>query len=94
MNKAIQKRAKEQAELFGVLSCESRLRILVCVAAKKKITVQDIAETLGMTHSAVSHQLGMLVAYRIVAYEKNGRFTHYAIAKTPQAKIATRLLAK
>ena len=86
MNKAVKARAKEQAELFSVLACESRLRILACITAKKKISVQDIAEALNMTHSAVSHQLGILVTNKILTYKKSGRFTDYTLAKTPQAK--------
>jgi ArsR family transcriptional regulator, lead/cadmium/zinc/bismuth-responsive transcriptional repressor len=92
MNKASRTQAQEKAELFSLLSCASRLRILEVIAAKKKITVQDIAELLNMSHSAVSHQLGALVAHEVVTYSKSGRFTIYSLAKGPQARTALRLI--
>lgn len=92
MNKAARTQAEEKAELFAVLSCVSRLRILEVIGAKKKITVQSIAEMLHMSHSAVSHQLGVLVANDIVAYAKSGRYTIYSLAKSVRAKIALRIV--
>jgi DNA-binding transcriptional ArsR family regulator len=92
MNKASRTQAQEKAELFSLLSCASRLRILEVIAAKKKITVQDIAELLNMSHSAVSHQLGELVAHEVVSYSKSGRYTIYSLSKSPHARTALRLI--
>ena len=92
MNKASRTQAQDKAELFTLLSCASRLRILEVIGSKKKITVQDIADLLGMSHSAVSHQLGVLVAHDIVTYAKAGRYTSYSLAKTSQAKVAFKVI--
>lgn len=47
------------AELFKVLSDPTRVRILQALHCQR-LCVCDIAETLGMTQSAISHQLRAL----------------------------------
>ena len=56
-------------------------------------TVQDIAEELGMTHSAVSHQLGLLSSHDIVSSKKDGRLVHYRVSSGKEAKALTKFLA-
>lgn len=60
------------AEFFSLLGDPNRLRIL-SVLAKQELCVCDLAATLDMTESAVSHQLRTLKAMRLVSYQKRGR---------------------
>lgn len=53
------------AELFKVLSDPTRVRILQALHCQR-LCVCDIAETLGMTQSAISHQLRILRQARLV----------------------------
>jgi len=66
------------AELFRVLGDHTRVRILKALSLSE-LCVCDIAELLGMTHSAVSHQLRALRAARLVRYRRDGKNVFYAI---------------
>lgn len=66
------------AEFFSLLGDPNRLRIL-SVLAKQELCVCDLAATLDMTESAVSHQLRTLKAMRLVSYQKRGRKVFYRL---------------
>lgn len=66
------------AELFKVMSDPTRIKILFCLS-KKEMCVLDIAELIGMTHSAVSHQLANLKLARMVKAVKKGKEVYYSL---------------
>ena len=66
------------ADLFGALSDPTRLRI-ISVLLERELNVGDIASRLGMSESAVSHQLRGLRQLRLVRSRKEGRQVYYAI---------------
>ena len=67
------------ADLFHLLGDPTRLRIvLACVAAP--IAVSEIAATLELSSSLVSHHLRLLRAARIVKAERQGKQVFYAAA--------------
>lgn len=70
--------ADRLAELFSALSDSSRLRIL-SVLLRGEISVQQISESVGMSHSAVSHQLRGLRQLHIVRARKQGRLVIYCL---------------
>ena len=55
------------AELFKVFGDSTRIRILF-VLFEKDVCVCDLAETLNMTQSAISHQLKILKQNKLVNY--------------------------
>ncbi|MGN6367054.1 MAG: ArsR/SmtB family transcription factor [Phycisphaerae bacterium] len=67
------------AALFGVLSEESRLRILQLLQSGPA-SVGEIVERLGMKQANVSKQLGILTAAGVVGREQRGNFAVYSIA--------------
>ena len=67
------------SELFKVLSDPTRIRILQ-VLHDTRLCVCDIAETLGMTQSAISHQLRILRQARLVRAQREGRSIFYVLA--------------
>jgi ArsR family transcriptional regulator, lead/cadmium/zinc/bismuth-responsive transcriptional repressor len=69
-------KAQRMAEFFNLLGDPNRLRIL-SILAKQELCVCDIAGTLEMSDSAVSHQLRILRALRLVCYQKRGRKVFY-----------------
>lgn len=69
-------KAQRMAEFFSLLGDASRLRILSVLAAQE-VCVGDLAALLGMSESAVSHQLRSLKAVRLVGYRKQGRHVYY-----------------
>ena len=69
----------ELAEFFRVFGDTSRIRILYALLDGEKC-VLDIAKQLGMSHSAVSHQLQTLRANRLVKYRREGKTVFYSLA--------------
>ncbi len=67
------------ADLFHLLGDPTRLRIvLACLPAP--IAVGDIAATLELSSSLVSHHLRLLRAARIVKAERQGKQVFYSAA--------------
>ena len=66
------------ADLFKVLGDSTRIRIL-CVLYNGELCVNDIAEKLSMTTSAISHQLRTLKQSRLVKFRREGKTIFYAL---------------
>ena len=67
------------ADFFRVFADETRIRIL-CELQDGEKRVLDIARDLDMSHSAVSHQLQLLRARRLVSFRREGKSVCYSIA--------------
>lgn len=66
------------SEVFKVFGDGTRIRIL-WVLFDKEACVYDIAESVGMTQSAVSHQLRVLKQARLVKARREGKNTFYSL---------------
>ncbi len=66
------------AELFKVLGDHTRVRILQALAASE-LAVCCLADLLHLSPSAVSHQLRILRAAKIVKYRKEGKNVYYSL---------------
>lgn len=66
------------AETFKILGEPTRVKILD-VLAKREMCVCDLAETLQMGQSAISHQLRVLRGARLVKYRKEGKAAWYSL---------------
>jgi ArsR family transcriptional regulator len=64
------------AETFKVLGDTTRVRILDALA-RAEVPVCDLAALLGLTQSAVSHQLRLLRGMRLVKSRRDGRHIYY-----------------
>ena len=67
------------AELFKAFGDTTRIRILFALF-KEDICVCDLAALLGMTQSAISHQLRLLKQARLVSGRREGRQIIYYLA--------------
>ena len=67
------------AELFKVFGDSTRIRILVALF-ESEMCVCDIAETLNMTQSAISHQLRILKQSKLVGNKRDGKSIIYFLA--------------
>lgn len=67
------------ADLFKMFGDSTRLRILTALMSGEK-GVTELAETLQMTNSAVSHQLKTLKAGKLVKSRRNGKQVIYTLA--------------
>ena len=74
---------KEQFEklsvFFKAISDETRIKILYSLSISK-MCVCDLAALLGMTVSAISHQLRVLRAAELVKTEKQGKVVYYMLS--------------
>ncbi|OOM80866.1 metalloregulator ArsR/SmtB family transcription factor [Clostridium sp. BL-8] len=66
------------ADLFKVLGDSTRIRVL-CALFEAEMCVCDIAALLGMTQSAISHQLRVLKQARLVKYKREGKVVYYSL---------------
>ena len=66
------------AETFKVLGDTTRVRILDALS-QAELCVHDLAERVGISESAVSHQLRLLRGMRLVRTRRDGRLVYYAI---------------
>ena len=67
------------ADLFKVFADSSRIRILYKLL-ESEYCVQDLAEKLTMTQSAVSHQLKILKMSKLVKNRRDGKQIYYSLA--------------
>ena len=67
------------SELFKVFGDSTRIRILF-VLFEAEVCVCDLAAALGMTQSAVSHQLRILKQNKLVKSRREGKTIYYALA--------------
>lgn len=66
------------AETFRALGDPTRVRILDALS-QSELCVCEIASVVGMSESAVSHQLRLLRSLRIVRSRRQGRMVSYAL---------------
>jgi ArsR family transcriptional regulator len=81
--------ARRIADLFGALSDPSRVRIIAALASREH-NVGALAEEIGLSESAVSHQLRVLRQMRLVRTRKSGRQVFYALDDEHIAELFTR----
>ena len=67
------------ADLFKIFSDTTRIKILYSLMDEPH-AVGEIAEIIGATQSAVSHQLRILKQARLVRFDRDGRSLIYSLA--------------
>lgn len=70
--------ATELAETFRTLGDPTRVRMLDALS-KSELCVCDLATLIGLSESAVSHQLRLLRNLRLVKARRDGRMVFYAL---------------
>lgn len=67
------------AELFKMFGDSTRIKILYALL-ESELCVCDIAQLLDVTQSAVSHQLRVLKANKLVKFRREGKTVYYSLA--------------
>ena len=62
------------ADLFKIFGDSTRIKILYALC------VCDIADLLGLTQSAISHQLRVLRSSKLVKFRRDGKTLYYSLA--------------
>jgi ArsR family transcriptional regulator, lead/cadmium/zinc/bismuth-responsive transcriptional repressor len=70
--------ADRLAQTFKAMADPTRVRILHALALAE-LCVCDLANLVAISESAVSHQLSLLRALRIVRHRKAGRHVYYTL---------------
>lgn len=65
-------------DFFKILGDSTRIKILSALF-QSEMCVCDIAALLGMTQSAISHQLRVLKQGRLVKHRKDGKVVYYSL---------------
>lgn len=69
----------ELARIFKLIGDHTRIRIISLLAHQEEICVNCIAQALGMTQSAISHQLRLLREAGLVKFVKDGKEVFYSL---------------
>ncbi len=67
------------AELFKIFGDTTRIKILYALF-EAELCVGDIAQLLGVSQTAVSHQLRVLKANKLVKGRKEGKIVFYSLS--------------
>ena len=74
------------AELFKIFGDSTRIKILFALLGKE-LSVGELADVLGMTQSAISHQLRILKTNGLVRFRREGKSLIYTLSDEHVSKI-------
>jgi len=69
---------RDTAYMFKMMGDLTRVKILSALSIRE-LCVQDIADTVKISQSAISHQLRLLRTGKLVKYRKVGKQVYYSI---------------
>ena len=69
----------DMAELFKVFGDSTRIKILCCLF-DGEMFVQELADRVGASQSAISHQLRLLKQAKLVKNRRDGKTVFYSLA--------------
>ncbi|RJQ52232.1 MAG: ArsR family transcriptional regulator [Nitrospiraceae bacterium] len=81
---------KESAELFKLLSVDKRIEIIELLK-KEPMSVNALADALGITQSAVSQHLRVLKSAGLVKDDRQGYWIYYSLNRDVLEKCRERL---
>ena len=67
------------ADLFKIFGDSTRIKILCCLF-DGEMFVQELADRVGASHSAISHQLRLLKQAKLVKNRRQGKLVGYSLA--------------
>ena len=70
---------QDLADFFKVFGDSTRIKIL-CMLWQSEMCVCDLAQSLRMTQSAISHQLRVLKQMKLVTNRREGKTVFYSLA--------------
>lgn len=86
----INEHADDAAELLTILANPNRLMVL-CNLLQGEMAVLPLAESVGMTQSALSQQLAKLRALKLVETRRDGRTIFYRLASPKVERLLSTL---
>jgi DNA-binding transcriptional ArsR family regulator len=83
-------RAGDAAELLAAMANEKRLLIL-CNLLEEELSVNELADRVGLAQSPLSQHLSRLRALKLVATRRDGQMILYRLASENVARVLTTL---
>ena len=71
-------RLRSIADTFQILGHPTRVRIILALS-HEELCVCDLAQVLGLSVSATSHQLGAMRRMQLVRHRMEGKFAYYSL---------------
>lgn len=71
---------REASDLLKVVGDLTRMRILCTLLSGEELSVGELQNILGMSQSAVSHQLRVLRDANLVKFRRAGKLVYYSLA--------------
>lgn len=84
---ALERKAAEAAGLLKMLANENRLLILCRLALKGEMSVNDLADVVGLSQSALSQHLGKMREEGLVATRREATTVFYRMADENAARL-------
>src|SRR5205823_13103639 len=70
---------RDLAQVFKLMSDETRLRILLYLAQNQELHVTDLCNRLGQSQPAVSHHLALLRVSGLIESRREGKHNFYSV---------------
>lgn len=84
---------RELAQVFKLLSDETRLRILFYLAQNSELHVTDLCNRLGQSQPAVSHHLALLRVSGLIESRREGKHNFYSVRTDHFGELLASLLS-
>ena len=84
---------RELAQVFKLLSDETRLRILFYLAQNNELHVTDLCNRLGQSQPAVSHHLALLRVSGLIESRREGKHNFYSVRTDHFGELLTSLFS-
>jgi len=91
-NELREREIREFANVFALLSDETRLRILAYLMQSGELNVTELCNRLGQTQPAVSHHLALLRVSGLVEPRRSGKNNFYSVRTEHFGDLLARLL--
>jgi DNA-binding transcriptional ArsR family regulator len=86
----MEKMSREASELLTAMSNQKRLMIL-CHLLDGEVSVNELAQRVGMNQSALSQQLAKLRALKLVDTRREAQQIHYRLASDEATRVLSTL---
>ena len=87
----LEAKAGEAAQFLKLIANEHRLLILCHLVAQTEMTVNDMADAVGLSQSALSQHLARLRQDGLVAFRREAQTLHYRVADRQAVRLLTTL---
>ncbi len=84
---------RDLAQVFKLMSDETRLRILLYLAQASELHVTDLCKRLGQSQPAVSHHLALLRVSGLIEARREGKHNYYSVRTEHFGVLLTQLFS-